>query len=110
MLIPHQQPVTMNNSDFEKDICCIEDFDYAFRESDIYEKHEFLNSKPWIAYPTVIILFVAAVCGTVGNTLTILAFATYKRVQTKDAVFFFNLAISDLYVTCVADPMSLIGR
>ena len=77
---------------------------------DVFGKHEFLNSKPWTAWPTIVVLSVASFVGTSGNVLTLLAIAMNKSVRNIESMFIVNLAISDLYVTTVADPMSIIGK
>ena len=79
-------------------------FVYAFG------KHEFMNVNPWTALPTVLLLCVASVIGTGGNVLTILAIITCRKIRNEESMFLANLAIADLYVTVVADPMSIIGE
>ena len=76
----------------------------------VFGKHEFLSSKPWAAWPTIVVLSFASFVGTVGNILTLLAIASNKSVRNVESIFIVNLAISDLYVTTVADPMSIIGK
>ena len=99
----------MNQSRLDGSICCFQNSPQSPSDMLIYGKHEFMESYPWIAYPTVLIVFVAAISGTVGNILIITAVVTYKKIRNKESCFVFNLAISDLYVTAIADPMSIIG-
>lgn len=75
-----------------------------------FGRHEFLTNNPWTAIPTILILFIASVGGTLGNVLTLLAVAMSKRLKNIETIFMVNLAISDLYVTAIADPMSIVGK
>lgn len=75
-----------------------------------YGRHEFVTTAPGLAIPCFIILFKATVIGTFGNILTLVVIATWKGQRTAESIFIVNLAISDLYVTTVADPMSIIGK
>ena len=77
---------------------------------DVFGKHEFLHNKPWAAWPTILVLALASCIGTIGNTLTLLAIASTKSVRNVESIFIVNLAISDLYVTTIADPMSILGK
>lgn len=77
---------------------------------DVFGKHEFLHTKPWAAWPTIVVLSLASCVGTVGNILTLLAIASNKSVRNVESIFIVNLAISDLYVTTIADPMSILGK
>lgn len=68
-------------------------------------------SKPpayWI--PCLIILVIASVAGTFGNVTILYLIFTRQKLRNVETIFIVNLAISDLYVTTIADPMSLIGR
>ena len=73
-------------------------------------EYEFIHKIYWTAYPSILILGVATLVGTLGNVLTLLAIATFRKIRNEESVFFFNLAISDLFVTTVADPMSILGK
>lgn len=86
------------------------DIPFGFHETGIFSKHEFLQVKPWAAFPVIIFLSVASFIGTLGNVLTLLAIARNKSVRNVESMFIVNLAISDLYVTTVADPISIIGK
>ena len=85
------------------------DVQHDFENSGVFAKHEFLHTRPWAAFPTIVVLSVASFVGTAGNVLTLLAIASNKSVRNIESMFIVNLAISDLYVTTVADPMSIIG-
>lgn len=79
-------------------------------DSGVFAKLEFLSSNPWTAFPTVLLLFSASLVGTAGNILILLAVLTNKDVRTVESMFIVNLACSDLFVTTVADPMSIVGK
>lgn len=78
--------------------------------SGVFERHEFLNNSPGIAIPVLIVLTAACVVGTFGNVLILMSVATTKELQNVESIFIVNLACSDLYVTMVADPMSILGK
>ena len=101
--------ILMNETLAEGGISDTLDFVKDLNNTAIFRKYEFVLTNPWTAYLSVIIVFVASVFGTVGNILTLLAIATYKRIRNEESLFFVNLAISDIYVTSFADPMSIIG-
>ena len=94
------------NSSFLTDVLKIE----TIQTNGIFAKHEFISSYPWTAFPTVLFLFSACFTGTFGNILILLAVLTYKEVRTVESMFIVNLACSDLYVTMIADPMSIVGK
>ena len=75
-----------------------------------FGKHEFIRTKPWTAIPVIVILSVASFVGTAGNILTLLAIASNKKLRNAEMIFIVNLAISDLYVTAIADPLSIVGK
>jgi len=72
---------------------------------------ELYNVKPptyWI--PCLVILAIASVAGTFGNVTILFLIFTKKKLRNVETIFIVNLAISDLYVTSLADPMSLLGK
>ena len=75
-----------------------------------FTKFEFFQTNPWLAFPIVLVLFVASLIGTVGNILILLSVLMCKNVRTVESTFIVNLALSDLYVTLIADPFSIIGK
>ena len=80
------------------------------RHDSVFAKFEFVQDSPWIAFPIVVILFAASVMGTFGNILILLSVLMCKNVRTVESTFIVNLALSDLYVTLIADPFSIIGK
>ena len=62
-----------------------------------------------VAVSSVVVLSIATIVGTLGNVLLLVVIATAKGIRTTETVFVINLALSDLYVTSIADPMGIIG-
>ena len=83
---------------------------FSVTSGDSYGKHGFISVYPWTASLSILIICLASLLGTGGNLLTILAIALNKRIRNVESMFFFNLALSDLYVTAVADPMNVVGK
>lgn len=75
-----------------------------------FGKHQFILTNPATAIVCLLIRCIASLSGTAGNVLTILAILTHKKIRNEKSVFFVNLAVSDLYVTVVADPLSMVGK
>ncbi|XP_071083595.1 melatonin receptor type 1B-B-like [Haliotis cracherodii] len=75
-----------------------------------FERHEFLTIQPEIAIPILFVLGLATVIGTLGNGLILVSVATRKYLHNVESIFIVNLACSDLYVTALADPMSIIAK
>ena len=80
------------------------------QEHFVFAKYEFVQSNPWLAFPIVLVLFAASLMGTAGNILILLSVLTCKDVRTVESTFIVNLALSDMYVTLVADPFSIVGK
>ena len=76
---------------------------------DIYERHEFVTTRTEVAMPVIILLSIASVVGTMGNLLILTVVFMKRTWHHVEMTFIGNLAMADLYVTVVADPMSLIG-
>ena len=82
----------------------------VFPNEDAWDKHEFITLYPWTAYSSILIVCLASLFGTAGNVLTVLAIAVNKNIRNVESVFFLNLAVSDLYVTAIADPLNVVGE
>ncbi|KAK3096688.1 hypothetical protein FSP39_002375, partial [Pinctada imbricata] len=76
----------------------------------VFGRHQFLIETPAIAVPGLVILVLASVVGTFGNLLILFSLCTTKSLQTIEAIFIANLALSDMYVTVLADPMSIVAK
>ena len=75
-----------------------------------FEPYEFLTAQPALYIILVTILIIASVVGTCGNILILVAIATQRCLQDVESVFVVNLACCDLYVTLIADPLSIVGK
>lgn len=76
----------------------------------VYGRHEFLKTRTLLATPVVVIISIACVVGTLGNVLILSVICTNKLGRNVTTTFIMNLAVSDMFVTLVVDPMSLIGK
>lgn len=76
----------------------------------VYGRYEFLKTRTLLAIPVVIIVSIAAVAGTVGNALTLVVVGSNMLGRNVTTTFIMNLAVSDLFVTLVVNPMSLVGK
>lgn len=77
---------------------------------EIYGPYEFVAGNTAVALPVIILLLIASVIGTFGNLLILTVVLMKRSWRHVEIIFIGNLAIADMYVTAVADPMSLIGR
>lgn len=75
-----------------------------------FKRYEFINSKTEVALPCLLILVLATAVGTFGNVLILLSVLSRKNLRKVEGIFIVNLASSDLYVTAIADPMSIVGK
>ena len=75
-----------------------------------FEPYEFLTVQPALYIILVTILVIASVVGTCGNILILVAVATQRCLQNVESVLVVNLACCDLYVTLIADPLSIVGK
>ena len=73
-----------------------------------YARHEFVTDSPWLGIPCVCVLGLAAAVGTFENIIIIIVILL-KKTKSAESFLMANLALSDLYITVVADPMSIIG-
>ncbi|XP_052788864.1 melatonin receptor type 1B-A-like [Mya arenaria] len=74
-------------------------------------RHAFLTSQPYVAVSCIIIQAVASLAGTFGNVLILFVIATKSELRNKmESTFIANLALSDMYVTLIAGPMSLLAK
>ena len=69
-----------------------------------------LESDPTLAYIYLTFVALAIALGTVGNMVIIWVHATNLGLKGKGNEFVLNLAVSDLFVTMVADPMCILGE
>jgi hypothetical protein len=77
---------------------------------EIHERHGLLTKSPFIAYPCLLALGISATMGSVGNFLVIFVILFDKTLHSPDTIFIANLAVSDMYMTLIAVPFSIIGN
>lgn len=75
-----------------------------------FDRYEFVSEFPGVGVLVLIVLIVASVVGGFGNLLILVSLWKSKTMKSLECIFIGNLAISDLYVTMVADPMSIVGK
>lgn len=76
----------------------------------VYGRHEFLKSRTLIATPVIVLISLACIVGTLGNFFILLVVCSNKLGRNVTTTFIMNLAVSDMIVTLIVDPMSLIGK
>lgn len=74
-----------------------------------HSRYEFIVNSPGLAISAIILLAMASFVGTCGNIVILVIIAKTKELRRKQSIFIVNLALSDMYVTMIADPMSLVG-
>ncbi|XP_046568486.1 melatonin-related receptor-like [Haliotis rubra] len=57
-----------------------------------------------------VVFGVAGVVGTTGNVTTLVTLVKYRPFQSAEIVLFANLLLSDMFVTAIADPVSIIAK
>lgn len=75
----------------------------------VFDRYEFVSESPAVGVLVLVVLVIAALMGAFGNILILVALCRSK-MKSLEYIFIGNLAISDLYVTMVADPMSIVGE
>jgi hypothetical protein len=63
---------------------------------------------PGIALSCIVLLMLASDVGTFGNIMILIVVSKTKELRQTQSIFIINLAISDMYVTLIADPMSIV--
>ncbi|KAJ8322099.1 hypothetical protein KUTeg_000570 [Tegillarca granosa] len=85
-------------------------FNVTFSDEIVFGRHQFVRERPEVAIPCLIILCLAAIIGTFGNILILSAIFKYKKLRNVEAIFIVNLAFSDVFVTTIGDPMSILAK
>lgn len=68
-----------------------------------------LDTNPTLAIVYIVIVGIALLVGTIGNVLIIIIFTVMRRINKSGKEFMVNLAIADLCVTAIADPLCILG-
>ncbi|OWA51757.1 putative Melatonin receptor type 1A [Hypsibius exemplaris] len=76
----------------------------GFEEPYLYLEHHF----GWMVV-TALVIGLAAVVGTLGNILIILAVCCVRTLRTCGNIFVVNLSLADMIVTVFIDPMNVVG-
>lgn len=80
-------------------------------KSELYlGRFEFISEYPGIAITCIVVLAIASLIGTIGNILILLVIVKTKELRQTQSIFIVNMALSDVYVTLVADTMSIVGK
>ena len=85
---------------------CTEEMDSAQEEPPL----SFLESQPSHAIPYIGMTVLALTVGICGNSIIIGCFWISKKLRKVGNEFIFNMALSDLCVTGLAEPMCLLGK
>ncbi|KAH3819149.1 melatonin receptor type 1B-like [Dreissena polymorpha] len=70
----------------------------------------YVTAKPFLGITYVIILGVTSVVGTFGNGLILYVVSVKRIIRKVESIFILNLAVSDIFVTAVANVISLLGK
>lgn len=76
----------------------------------VFRRFEFIAESPAVGSCLFVALILASLVGAFGNLLILVALCKSKKMNSIECIFIGNLALSDLYVTIVADPMSIVGK
>lgn len=68
-----------------------------------------MDTNPTLAIVYIVIVGIALLVGTIGNVLIIIIFTVMRRINKSGKEFMVNLAIADLCVTAIADPLCILG-
>jgi hypothetical protein len=69
-----------------------------------------MESQPGMAIPYCIILAIFAIVGTFGNILIIGSMTTGANKDVVGNFFIVNLAIGDIVVTAIINPVAIVGK
>ena len=75
-----------------------------------FGQYEFIRNNPGLAIVSIILLSIASIVGTIGNILIPIVMIKMKELKKPRSIFIINLVIADIYVTLIADPMSIVGK
>lgn len=72
-------------------------------------KEPLLDTDTTLAIIYIVIMGFALLVGTCGNALILLVSAIMRGINKSGKEFILNLAIADLCVTAIADPLCIVG-
>lgn len=76
----------------------------------VLSRFEVIAESPGVGSCLFVALILASLVGAFGILLILVALCKSKKMHSLECIFIGNLALSDLYVTIVADPMSIVGK
>lgn len=79
-------------------------------EENTFGRFQFVWEAPGIALTSVLILAIAALVGTFGNLLILVSVCHTIKRKSLEFIFVGNLAVSDLFVTLIVDPINILGK
>lgn len=82
----------------------------AMNATQILDRFEFVRQYPGVGFFLLIFLVLGAIFGTFGNALILVSVCRIINMRSLEYIFIANLALSDMYVTLLADPMNIVGR
>lgn len=79
-------------------------------EENTFGRFQFVWEALGIALTSVLILAIAALVGTFGNLLILVSVCHTIKRKSLEFIFVGNLAVSDLFVTLIVDPINILGK
>ena len=76
----------------------------------LFRGYEFVKDSPGLAISSIVFLSIASLIGTFGNIVILIVIAKTKEMKHMETIFLVNITISDLYITLISDPMSIVGK
>ncbi|KAK7507795.1 hypothetical protein BaRGS_00000760, partial [Batillaria attramentaria] len=68
-----------------------------------------VRTDPTVAYIYICLMSIALLIGSVGNVLILVVIGAMRNLQKTGKIFIMNLALADLCVAAIADPMCIVG-
>lgn len=75
----------------------------------IMRREPLLETNPKLAISYIVIVGIALLVGICGNVLILMIFTVMRGINKSGKEFMMNLAIADLCVTAIADPLCIVG-
>ena len=70
----------------------------------------YMGARPYVAYTYLTYTSCLCLFGAIGNICVLSSFAVNKKLRSAQNVFLVNLALADLVVTTIGDPLSITGQ
>ena len=72
--------------------------------------HAYMGAHPYVAYTYLTYTSCLCLLGAIGNICVLSSFAVNKKLRLAQNTFLVNLALADLVVTTIGDPLSITGK